>query len=124
MTRGPQPLLALREARDLGSERGTVGDMLFMQDAGIDLTIVCLHAVVFVKIKRTRILIHDICDITAQYSREITHLRRIPLSPVVCSELWVRSQRGTWRYFRVRQESMVEIRSDGTIIAGLEKDIL
>ena len=118
MTRGPQPLQALREARALGSTRGIVGDSPQVKDECADLIIFCPCAVIFVKIKRTRILIGDIRDITANYSREITHLRRIPRTPVVCCELWVRSQRGSWLYYRVCCDTIVEIRSDGTIIDG------
>ena len=120
MTRGPQPLLALQEARALGSTRGIIRDVprLYAQDQGADLIIFCAHAVIFVKIKRTRIHIRDIHDINAYYSREITHLRRIPHTAVVNCELWVRSQRGSWLYYRVSHDSIVEIRSDGTGITG------
>ena len=120
MTRGPQPFLALQEARVLGSTRGIVGDSLpaYAHDYGVDLIIFCAHAVIFVKIKRTRVHIRDIRDITAHYSREITHLRRIPRTAVVYCELWMRSQRGNWLYYRVCPDTIVEIYSDGTIITG------
>jgi len=120
MTRGPQPLLALQEARALGSTRGIVGDIpyAYAHDDGADFIIFCAHLVIFVKIKRTRIHISDIRDIIAHYSREITHLRRIPHTAVVNCELWVRSQRGSWLYYRVCPDTIVEIHSDGTVING------
>ena len=117
MTRGPQPLLALREAYDLGSTRGTVMDPSSPRDTRADLTVFCAHAVIFVKIKRTRSHIRDIQDITAQYCREITHLRRIPLSDVVYRELWVRSQRGSWLFYRICHDTVIEIRSNGTAMS-------
>jgi hypothetical protein len=116
MTRGPQPLQALQEARALGSTRGIVGTIPCADESCADFTIFCAHAVIFVKIKRTRIHIHDIRDITVNFSREILHLRRIPQTIVVNRELWVRSQRGSWIYYRVCHDTIVEIRSDGTAI--------
>jgi len=118
MTRGPQPLQALQEARTLGLTRGIVRDIPSANTDCVDLTIFCTHVVIFVKIKRTRIHIGDIRDITAHYRREITHLRRIPRTSVVCCELWVRSQRGSWLYYRVCHDTIVEIRSDGTALNG------
>ena len=116
MTRGPQPLLALEEAHALGSTRGIVGDIPYAREDGVDLTIFCVHAVIFVKIRRTRIHIRDIRDITGYYSREIARLRRIPSTAVVYCELWVRSQRGRWLFYRVCPDTLIEIRSNGTAI--------
>ena len=118
MTRGPQPFLALQEARAMGSTRGIVGDIPYTEDRRADFTIFCAHAVIFVKIIRTRIHISDIRDIAAYYSREIAHLRRIPQTAVVNCELWVRSQRGSWLYYRVSHDSIGEILRDGTMTTG------
>jgi hypothetical protein len=49
----------------------------------------------------------------AYYPREIAQLRRIPRTAVVYRELWVRSQRGSWLYYRVNPDTLVEIQSDG-----------
>jgi hypothetical protein len=122
MTRGPQPLLALREAHAIGLTRGIAGDSLYAGGDGVDLTFFCVHAVIFVKIRRTRSQIRDIRDITAQYSREIARLRRIPQTAVVYRELWVRSQRGSWLFYRVLPDVVVEIRSDGTTMTGPVQD--
>ena len=122
MTRGPQPLLALQEAHDIGSKRGIVEDTLRANDSGVDLTIFCDHAVIYVKIKRTRTYIRDIRDIMAYYPREIARLRRIPRTAVVYRELWVRSQRGSWLYYQVYPDTIVEIQSDGTTIPEAVED--
>ena len=122
MTRGPQPLLALREAHAIGSKRGTVMDPSSTRDPRADLTIFCPHAVFFVTIKRTRSHIRDIQDITAHYRREIAQLRRIPRTAVVCCELWVRSQRGSWLFYRVDPDAIIEIRSDGTAMSEPMED--
>jgi len=122
MTRGPQPLLALQEAHAIGSKRGTVMDPSSTRDPRADLTIFCPHAIFFVTIKRTRSHIRDIQDITAHYRREIAQLRRIPRTAVVYCELWVRSQRGSWLFYRVNPDAIVEIRSDGTAMSEPVKE--
>jgi hypothetical protein len=122
MTRGPQPLLALQEAHAIGSKRGTVMDPSYTRDTRADLTIFCPHAVIFVTIKRTRSHIRDIQDITSHYRREIAQLRRIPRTAVVYCELWVRSQRGSWLFYRVNPDAIFEIRSDGTAMSEPMED--
>ena len=116
MTRGPQPLQAIQEARVLGSKIGTIWDSPYTGNTCVDLTIFCTHAIIFVKIKRTRTHIHDLMDIMRQYSREIAQLRRIPQTIVAYRELWVRSQRGSWLYYRILDDGVIEIRWDRTLI--------
>jgi hypothetical protein len=124
MTRGPQPLQAIQEARVLGSKIGTIWDSPYTGNACVDLIIFCAHAIIFVKIKRTRTHIGDLLDIMGQYSREIAHLRRIPQTVVAYRELWVRSQRGSWLYYRILDDGIIEIRWDRTTIADPAKDTI
>ena len=118
MTRGPQPIQAIHEARDTGSKRGTVLDKLYAGEDLVDFTIFCVYVVVFVKVKRSRSNIKDLRDLTAQYSQEIMRLRKIPQTVVAYRELWVRSQHGCWAYYRIYNDTLVEIRCDGTVITG------
>jgi hypothetical protein len=118
LTRGPQPLLAIDEARDIGSRIGTVAETRFLGEGVADLVFFCMTAVVFVKIKRTRTQIRDTLDIIAQYRREIARLRRIPGTPVVSRELWVRQQRGSWLFYRIHDDTVIEIGSDVAAIPG------
>jgi hypothetical protein len=122
MTRGPQPLQAIQEARVLGSKIGTIWDNPYTGNTSVDLIIFCTHAIIFVKIKRTRTHIHNLMDILWQYSRDIAHLRRIPQTAVAYRELWVRSQRGTWLYYRILDDGVIEIRWDRTLITDSAKD--
>jgi hypothetical protein len=80
-------------------------DTLYASENLIDLTVFCAYVTVFVKVKRSRSNIRDLRDITAQYSREIM-------------QLWVLSPHGSWSYYRVYDDAIVEIRCDGTVITG------
>jgi len=118
MTRGPQPQKAIQKAHDIGSRRGTVMDTLYASENLIDLTVFCAYVTVFVKVKRSRSNIRDLRDITAQYSREIMQLRKIPQTVVAYRELWVLSPHGSWAYYRICDDAIFEIRCDGTVITG------
>lgn len=118
MTRGPQPLQAIQEARDVGSHRGIVMDTIYASEDFISFTIFCPYVVVFVKVKRSRSNAHDLRDIAAQYSREILRLRKIPQTAVTYRELWIRSPHGRWAYYRIYDHAIVEIRCNGTVITG------
>ena len=122
MTRGPQPNRAIEEAREVGSQRGTVMDKLYAGEDLVDFTIFCAYVVVFVKVKRSRSNIRDLRDLTAQYRREILRLRKIPQTVVAYRELWVLSPHGSWAYYRIYDEAIVEIRCDGTVITGSRED--
>lgn len=69
-----------------------------------------------VRIKRTRHLWCTPQEMEAQFSEPIMRLRRIPASPFVSRELWVWSQYGTWRFFRIEDAGIVELDRDGKIL--------
>jgi hypothetical protein len=45
---------------------------------------------------------------------DILRLRRIPLNGVNARELWLLTPWGTWQYFRILDDRVIEIRADGT----------
>jgi hypothetical protein len=52
-------------------------------------------------------------DCAADYRTEILYLRRVPLTGVIARELWILSPWGTWQYFRILDDRVIEIRSNG-----------
>jgi hypothetical protein len=52
-------------------------------------------------------------EVLHQYQREIAHVHRIPLSAVTAREFWVRHPNGTWQFFLIRHDSIVETGADG-----------
>jgi hypothetical protein len=113
MTRGRPPRQATGEAFDIAQKRGAVIDISVIQNPLADLVIFSPCSTAFVRVKRTRSHISGMPDITAKFEQEILLLRRIPLTNVLFRELWVRSPRGSWQYFRIAGEGIIEIRSNG-----------
>jgi hypothetical protein len=71
---------------------------------------------VFVKVKRSQTSFTYVLEILHRYEREIASLHRVALTRVTAREFWVRSPHGTWQFFLVRHDSVLEIRADGMYI--------
>jgi len=109
MTRGPPPGVALREAQTLASRQGpfcqnTKGRGI-LYDFAIYLALVTVH----VRVRRTRMIAISPAEVLEAYGRDIARLRRIPATAVSLRELWVRTSLGTWQYFLVLDDQIVEI---------------
>lgn len=113
MTRGRPPRQATGEAFDIAQKRGAAINISGVKNPLADLVIFCPISTTFVRVKRTRTHISSMPDITAKFEHEIFLLRRIPLTNVLFRELWVRSPRGSWQYFRIVAEGIIEIHSNG-----------
>ena len=124
MTRGRKPLIALREAEEIGIQRGRVLPTPGRREDYFDLVLVEERLTVFVRVKRSVSHISDTREILAMYRREIIRLRRIPLAAVLSRELWVRSPRGSWQFFRVLADRITELQRDGRIVEGADQSLL
>ena len=118
MIRGPLPHEAIRQARRLASERGTVMDRDLFQRARLGFIIFCMSLTVFVRIRRSRSHILRPEDLAAAFPADVRLLRNIPLTAVVARELWLLAPWGTWQYFRILDDRIIEIRSDGVPLSG------
>lgn len=113
MTRGRPPLQAIREARAIAEEFGDVIEISRSRGSPADLILFCTHVMFFVRVKRTRTHISGIPEIADKYKKELLSLLNIPLTKVVHRELWVRSPLGSWQYFRILKDGIMEIRNSG-----------
>lgn len=110
MARGRPPGQALKEAKAIALRQGgkicenTKGRGLLY-----DFTIHFMLVTIAVAVKRTRVVTSDHTQILAGCKKEIARLRRVPASSVFVRELWVRSPIGTWQYFLVLDDLLVEI---------------
>ena len=123
MTRGRKPLIALVEAEEIGRTRGCVLPTPGRREDYFDLIIFMELLTTFIRVKRSITHISDPNEILAMYRREIIRLRKVSLTTVVARELWVRSPRGSWQFFRILADRIVEIRRDGTIIEGADHSL-
>ena len=114
MTRGKPPNTALAEAEMIASRRGEVRLVPGKRGDSFDMIIFEEHRTIFVKIKRSLTKFSWPLEILHQYQREIAHVHRVPLTTVTAREFWVRHPNGTWQFFLIRHDSIIEIPADGT----------
>jgi len=114
MNPGPEPREAIREAIKKAIARGTALDRDLLLEAQFRFILFCAGLTVFVLVKRTRVHITSPEDCASEYRRDILRLRRVPLTGVVAREIWLLNPWGTWQYFRILDDRVIEIRADGT----------
>jgi len=113
MNRGPRPHRALAEAIPIARARGIVQLALSGPERVFDIAIISKIPITFTRV----MFAPDILAITRQladdFKEEIAQLRIIARDAAITAELWLRSKHGTWRFFLVMPDSLVEIDRDG-----------
>jgi len=121
MTRGRPPLQAQKDAAPIAGKRGEVWPYQPKSGSTCDFTIMSPGHVAFVCVKHIRRLRCTMVELTRKFSETITALRLITDSPVISRELWICSPKGVWRFFRINDESLQELGTDGTpLTAGIK----
>ncbi|MDP2796322.1 MAG: hypothetical protein Q8N94_02270 [Methanoregula sp.] len=116
MTHGRRPLNAINEAVEIAGRRGSVEQVSGKRGIAFDFIIIEPDRVVFVKVKRSQSSFTYALEILIKYQREIASLHQVALTNVTAREFWVRSPNGTWQFFLIRHDSVLEIRADGMYI--------
>jgi hypothetical protein len=109
MTKGRPPYQALREARTIARRQGDLCENTLGRGILYDFAIHLLLAIIYVRVKRTKFEAETIDEILEACARDIAKLRKIPITIGLLRELWVRSPNGTWRFFLVLDDRIVEI---------------
>jgi len=116
MTRGRRPVNAIHEAMEIAGRRGSVEQVTGKRDCAFDFIIIEPYRNVFVKVKRSQTSFTYPLEILHCYEREIASLHRVTLTSITSREFWVRSPNGTWQFFLIRHDSVLEIRANGMYI--------
>lgn len=116
MTRGPLPLVAIRQTTKNAVSRGQVMDRDLLRESRADFALFSNSLTIFVRIRRTPMHIPGPEDCAENFRADVHFLRRIPLTPVTARELWLLTPWKTWEYFRVLDDRLVEVRADGVPI--------
>jgi hypothetical protein len=116
MTRGRRPVNAIDEAVEIAARRGIVEQVSGKRGCAFDFIIIGPDRNVFVKVKRSQVSLTYALEILHRYQRDIASLHRVALTSVTAREFWVRSPNGTWQFFLIRHDSVMEIRADGRYI--------
>lgn len=116
MSRGRRPLNALDEAVEIAEQRGCVERVSGRRNNAFDFIIIEELRTVFVKVKRSQTSFTYPMEILYKYQREVASLHRVALTRATAREFWCRAPDGSWQFFLVRHDSVVEVRADGMYI--------
>jgi hypothetical protein len=109
--------MARDESLLLAARRGTVHSHVHRRGNVCDLSIISPGLVVFVCAMRLLKLSSTAEDILHDFTAAIARLRFIVSSLVVSRELWLRTPRGKWRFFRLLDAGILELDCNGNPIA-------
>jgi hypothetical protein len=116
MTRGRQPLMALREAVLIAKKRGETRQFMYEPGTICNFVIYCLSFVAHVRIKRVTRVHCSHAWIEREAADALAALRAIAYGPGISRELWVFLPRGAFRFFRVTDTGLVELSRDGLVM--------
>ena len=109
MTKGRPPLQALGEAKTIAKRQGELCENTKGRGLLYDFAIHLALMLIYVRVKRLKYEAHTIEEILVACKLDIARLRRVPPTAGLFCELWVRNPNGTWRFFIIRDDLLVEI---------------
>ena len=109
----PRPPKALTEAVPIAKARGIIQVTLSGPERIYDISIVSKIPIVFIRVMFAPKILAGIPELVEYYANEIAELRLVAKDPAVAAELWIRSKHGTWRFFLVTPNALVEIDREG-----------
>jgi len=113
MTRGRPSLQAIDEAAVIAAKRGVVIVIKPLKKSPFDLYVIRPNDNVAIKVKRIRSRIQGPKEISVTFGYEIAEIRSAQLPPIVQRELWTLTPWGTWRFFLILDDWIIEISSNG-----------
>ena len=118
MSRGPRAHQTLRDAIPIARGRGTPQMAEHGPESLFDFTIAGANPVAFVRVRYARFIRLVLTEIARDFNDDIRRLRAITKDAALSCELWLRSRYGTWRFFRVTADAIVEIGRDGVPLSA------
>ena len=119
MTRGPRPHRALAEAIPIARARGIVQMALGGPERVFDIAIISKVPVTFARVMFAPEILATTRQLADDFKEEIAQLRVIARDAAITAELWLRSKHGTWRFFLVTPNALVEIDRGGKqVVSG------
>jgi hypothetical protein len=119
MSRGPRPHRALAEAIPIAKARGIVQLGMSGPERIFDIAIISKIPVTFSRVMFAPEILATIQQLADEFKDELAQLRIIARDAAITAELWLRSKHGTWRFFMVTPNSLVEIDREGQpVVSG------
>jgi len=113
-----RPRQALPAAIAIARKRGFVQQTRECRGALYHFTINGPGLVAFARVRFERDILATLPAISAEFARDIARLRTIVQAACISRELWIRSLHGTFRFFRVMPEGLVEIDHEGNVMGA------
>ncbi len=108
MSRGSPSYRALSDALPIARRRGTTQAAVRAPENLYDFTIVSAIPLAFVRVTYCARIHAPVAELVNEFRDELFGLGRIPVHTDISRELWLRSRHGTWRFFRLTADSLVE----------------
>jgi hypothetical protein len=115
MSRTARPRRALPDAISLARLRGQVHVTHRSREALFHFSVIAAGIIVFVRVRYAAQILATVPETAAEFRGDISRLRAIVQGAAISRELWLRSRHGTWRFFRVTENGLVEIGRDGQV---------
>jgi len=113
MSRGPRPHRALAEAIPIAKARGIAQLVMSGPERIFDIAIVSKIPVTFARVMFAPAILASTRELADDFKSEIGQLRIVARDAAIAAEIWFRSKHGTWRFFLVTPDSLVEIDREG-----------
>jgi hypothetical protein len=117
VSRGPPSRRALADAIPIARQRGTLQLASPGQDDLYNFTIVSVIPVAFVRVTYCAQIHAQVAEIAMEFRDKLIRLHRITRHEAISRELWLRSRHGTWRFFRLMGDNLLELGRDGRPLA-------
>jgi hypothetical protein len=112
-----RPRRAVTDAISLARLRGKIQTTVRDREILYHFTIIAAGLVAFVRVRFASRIFASPAELAAEFREDISRLRAIVQATVISRELWLRSRHGTFRFFRVIADGLVEIGRDGQVLA-------
>jgi hypothetical protein len=109
----PKPDIHFSNSRYDLEKRGIVQLAMSGPERVFDIAIVSKVRVTFSRVMFAPEILAAARQLADEFREEIARLRIIARDKAITAELWLRSKHGTWRFFLVTPDSLVEIDREG-----------
>jgi len=109
MSRGRPPYQALKEAKAIALRQGKLCENTRGRGVLYDFAIHLALVLIYVRVRRIKREADTLEEILVACEADIARIRRVPPTAGLVRELWVRSPKGTWRFFIILDDRIVEI---------------
>jgi hypothetical protein len=113
MTRGPRAHRALADAIPIAKARGLIQMAMGGPERIYDISIISKIPIIFASVAFAPKILASVPELVEYYRKDLARLRVIARDASVIIELWIRSRHGTWRFFQVTPDTLVEIDREG-----------